>query len=342
MRLFEIFDKTRIDEYREYIDSNMYGSWINVNGTVDDVDMHERWLEDNYGNAEAYEQAFDDGWVRTVNSNRFNIEGTEDNLRKTFKYWWPTAINSDAVYISIAGKGNRDYSDYKVYHMPEGKAKLRQVFGPQPMNVDEEKYIIKQKVHLPDDVIKAFEELGRLQRGDPEAAMLKVQFAMGGGVLNPVVEHVGDLTHRMSHMAKYGNMGHEFVSEKVDKTLRWLTSGYGFEREFQENLQNNAKHSGVPIEQYIAKVDATLKKYANEHKKLPVYNKVQWLAKEAAVAVGEKNFDLAVKFLEALKRYTNNVDTFNEAASKFYKDNAGNLIQYKPGMTESTLEEEKK
>lgn len=43
----------------------------------------------------------------------------------------------------------------------------------------------------------AFKELAEAQRGVPELAMLDVQRANVGGVLSYVVEHVGDLTHRM-------------------------------------------------------------------------------------------------------------------------------------------------
>ena len=53
---------------------------------------------------------------------------------------------------------------------------------------------------LPADVIKAFENLGDLQRGLPEMAMLQIQFANGGGVLNPLVEHLGDIIHRMTYL----------------------------------------------------------------------------------------------------------------------------------------------
>ena len=96
-----------------------------------------------------------------------------------------------------------------------------------------------QEEVLPPDVVKAFEELGDQQRGEPERAMLRVQFAMGGGVLNPVVEHVGDITHRMSHMVKYGTV---LGREKIIKTYDWLATRYGFEREFEENLRNNARY----------------------------------------------------------------------------------------------------
>ena len=85
-----------------------------------------------------------------------------------------------------------------------------------------------------------FNELAQAQRGEPENAMLRCQMhPLGGGVHTLALEHVGDLTHRMSEnfaflQGQYGN-----VKEKVDKTLNWLNSGYGFRREMFENMQKN-------------------------------------------------------------------------------------------------------
>ena len=118
---------------------------------------------------------------------------------------------------------------------------------------------------LQPDAIAAFKALGDAQRGAPEQAMLRVQHAMGGGVLNPVVEHVGDITHRMSHMAEYDEA---LGREKVVKTYRWLTPPYGFEREFNDNLRNNASYAEISEDQLRTKVSQLLLRYAAEHAKL--------------------------------------------------------------------------
>lgn len=186
---------------------------------------------------------------------------------------------------------------------------------------------------LPEDVIKAFTKLGAMQRGRPKYAMLDVQHLMGGGVLNPVVEHTSDLIHRMSHMAEHGNMGQGFVKEKTARILRYLRHSYGFEKEFNENIKNNAQHKGYDNEQdYKEALVKELKKYADEHRKLPAYNRVQWLAREASVAVGELRFDDSEKYINELDKIATNRNEFDKEAKKFYRDNQGNLIEYKEGM----------
>ncbi|MFA5490025.1 MAG: hypothetical protein WC284_12530, partial [Candidimonas sp.] len=95
--------------------------------------------------------------------------------------------------------------------------------------------------NLPKNVIDAFDDLANKQRGLPESAMLKIQHLYGGGVLNPVVEHAGDLIHRMTENIKHGYDGYQMVYDKIEKVIRRLTHDYGFEREMEENINVNAK-----------------------------------------------------------------------------------------------------
>jgi len=181
---------------------------------------------------------------------------------------------------------------------------------------------------LPDDVSQAFEELGDLQRGKPESAMLRVQRIMGGGVLNPVVEHVGDITHRISHHVRYGGV---YGRDKIDKTLRWLSHPYGFEREMRENIANNAREQGISPDNLQQAITRALRQYAQEHSQLPVYNRTQWLAREAAVAVGMEDFDTARECLGQLKQLAGSDEELASNAMKFTKDANGKLLRYTVG-----------
>lgn len=173
-----------------------------------------------------------------------------------------------------------------------------------------------------DERCRAFEELADAQRGEPEMAMLRVQHAMSGGVLSPVVEHCGDLTHRMAQYPDRADYysGYELVKEKVDRCLRYLTSPYGFEREMKQNIVTNARYHNIPEDKFITRLDRALAQYADEHSKLHVYNRAQWLARQAAVAVGLKQFDLATRCLQLLSDHLNNREEWNEFASPYDPD----------------------
>ena len=99
--------------------------------------------------------------------------------------------------------------------------------------------LVEIKDNLPPNVVKAFLAIADLQRGPPEMAMLRIQRTMGGGVLSPVVEHIGDLTHRMTEHADAGYWLEDIIQEKVKRGLSYLTHGYGFEIQMHENFKAN-------------------------------------------------------------------------------------------------------
>lgn len=166
--------------------------------------------------------------------------------------------------------------------------------------------------------ILAFTKLADDQRGAPELAMLDVQYAMGGGVLNPVVEHVGDLTHRMAEKPAFmPYSGYEFVKPKVERAIAILSHGYGFDREFRENIASNARYRGVNAKELAEQIDRRLEVYAEEHAKLVVYNDAQKLAREAAVYVGRKQWSLALDRLDQLKAMMPDPETWHSHASQY-------------------------
>lgn len=175
---------------------------------------------------------------------------------------------------------------------------------------------IKDK--LPPQVAKAFMDVADQQRGAPEHAMLKVQRAMGGGVLSVVVEHVGDLVHRMTEHADAGYWLEDIIQEKVKRGLMYLTHGYGFEKEMQENIRANNTD--------VEKLDALLLQYANEHENLPVYNAAQFHGREAAIALGYKDWDKSIKHLQVLQNMLD--QNAYERVAATYLLNDGQLTQY--------------
>lgn len=188
------------------------------------------------------------------------------------------------------------------------------------------------------DRCQAFEELARGQRGTPEIAMVRAQAALRGGVLSYVIEHVGDLTHRMAQYPEDSayQCGYELVKPKVDRCFGMLNSRYvsrrtggtGFQEEHMENMRNNAADQGITAEEFLAKVRPSLRKYAEAHKALAVYNYPQALARDAAVALGEERFEDAQRHLKHLGLLLDSPETWVKFASK-----------YEPGYGRKTVTE---
>jgi hypothetical protein len=173
--------------------------------------------------------------------------------------------------------------------------------------------------HVPKKVASAFEALGFAQRGAPEKAMIACQHYLGGGELNYVIEHVGDLTHRMTQMSLGADVNQEQVSDKVGKTLRALKSPYGFQREVDGSIKSTAEYNGVDESDYRDGLKPLLDKYAEEHAKLPVYNEAQELARDAAVALGRQQWRTATAKLEALDKIANGTPEEWSKAAYAYK-----------------------
>lgn len=162
------------------------------------------------------------------------------------------------------------------------------------------------------EAVEKFIELANAQRYLPEKAMLQAQRIIGGGVLSNQLEHIGDLTHRIAERVFIANgliedaVAH--IEPKVEKGLRSLKSGYGFEKEMHENFKSNWEYSiekeGVyaTFEDYISAIKEACNNYSNEHSKLPVYNVVHQHCRDAAISLGHWQFDKTIRHLEILNR----------------------------------------
>lgn len=204
--------------------------------------------------------------------------------------------------------------------------------------------------------IEAFENLAHAQRNYPEEAMLTAQRVLKGGVLSDLIEHIGDLTHRAServYTASNYEGSLENIEPKVIKGLKRLTSEYGFEREWNENIESNYKFYMTKeldqdviefknrynsIEEFRKDIDNKLIEYALEHEKLEVYNHFQYACKMSAIALGLKKFDMAANYLSYLNNMIDDPVNYIKLAGEYDKDY---LVNKKYKTLEENLQNEK-
>ena len=183
---------------------------------------------------------------------------------------------------------------------------------------------------LPPPVAEAFTLLARAQRGAPEDAKDEPHRLLGGGgVMLPwLTEHVGDLTHRM---AEHGGMAGGYT--KVTDALYWLRQP-GSPRDFAAGLARDvermAAHRGPGLRRAL---DTALAVYADEHRKLRVYNQAQFAAREAAVALGEQRWADAVTMLEYLEGLVKD-GTWQAAVREYRLAPDGSVLEYPWATTE--------
>lgn len=177
--------------------------------------------------------------------------------------------------------------------------------------------------------VRAFDALAQGQRGMPEAAMVRAQELLGGGVMSSCLEHIGDLTHRMAE--KGGRYGAEFVRPKIEMGLRVLTHGYGFEREFRENIVANNRFRAEHPEYNYPEITPELEKkvltrYWTEHAKLPVYNRMQECARNAAIRLGQLRFSECVAYLREIEAAIKD-GTYDEKSQQYDPNYPGRVYR---------------
>ena len=146
------------------------------------------------------------------------------------------------------------------------------------------------------------ENVGDIQRGDAEEAMVAAQHYMGGGVLSHAIEHIGDLTHRITENPGFR---YETVLKKVNAMINSLDRGEDwipFAEEVQRNIVVNSKYSNLSPDEFKTQINMLLQDYIAEHEKIPTFNDLQEHSKQAAIAIGNQDYKKTLKHLYALKK----------------------------------------
>ncbi len=120
-------------EVKEYFDTSEYGAWINDRGRIEYVEDHGEWVWDEY-HSEDYHEAYVDGWIRVVFDptlqrvvgNSFHINGYLNDIKNIFRYWWPTALVSNKIWIETEDEGH-----WYEYEMPRDRIKLQKKWKPR-------------------------------------------------------------------------------------------------------------------------------------------------------------------------------------------------------------------
>ena len=177
----------------------------------------------------------------------------------------------------------------------------------------------------PDKLEKFYKEnVGNVQRGAPEEAMLKADM-MASPVLSEALEHIGDLTHRITEFPfVFGT-----TKEKVRKMIRaldrseevWGTEMMSFLDDHEQSIRKTAKKRNISVEEYKEKLNSLLANYVAEHEKIPTYNEMQEHAKQAAIAIGNLDVDKALQHLRFIqKEIDKGKEAFEKKAQEFFMD----------------------
>lgn len=197
--------------------------------------------------------------------------------------------------------------------------------------------IAQENTNLPPSVIDAFNDLAHQQRTKPEryVSSRKSQISQ---LFNYDMMHCQDIIHRMSESVFFLEGGMDNVEKKVRRLISSLhrdSEWMPWLEEVKQQVESNRKFrekQGINDELYYYKdLIQYGKEWANEMAQLPVYNELQYHAREAAINLGNLRVDESLKHLykindaleEGPEKYTKRVIEYN-----LDKDN--NISQYHP------------
>lgn len=163
------------------------------------------------------------------------------------------------------------------------------------------------------------------QRGHPEAAMRRVREVISQGEAGTLFELVGDLTHRMAQMPERFKGG--WGAAKVTDALRYLEDIDAFAEGLDGANAKIAGHRDTSVASQRRWAKDVMQRYAHEHSKLPVYNRNQWLAREAAVSLGRQEWSRARAMLSELQS-TIDDGTYAQKNVEFTRNADGTIARY--------------
>lgn len=240
------------------------------------------------------------------------------------------------LFLAPAGEPGSEYANrlvafYKQFGFQPG-SRFGDVGGLDDAETMSRAPGISMSRELSDEQKQAMRSIAELQRGEPEDAMLLVQNATGGGVLNTVVEHGGDIVNRIAGgLADFDQanlLNEPFL--KTRRVLGLLSQPYGFEKEMMENLRDHSRTTGRPVEEIRAEVDARLRDFANAHRKIPNITLPIRLANQANIAVGEGRFDDAASLFRRLLTLIQDEQQYEIEARKILSTPSGISMAREP------------
>lgn len=183
--------------------------------------------------------------------------------------------------------------------------------------------------------LQMFAKLAENQQGYPEqmggaiSREFNPSLNHSQGVYTYLTEHVGDITHRMAqpHCEDYAFF-HDLVVRKVGMSLRELRSA-SFSSAIESQLKaeydfrKSNKQTVPKWDEWVEAWKAAGRKYAEAHGALTVWNRAQFSAREAAVALGLHDWQGARNELEVLESLLKTTETWEKYAGEVWLNDKG-------------------
>lgn len=149
----------------------------------------------------------------------------------------------------------------------------------------------------------------------------------GPGVIGAVTGKVGNILGKMTRLTGDGAVPTEELKRDIDGAIARLTNPYGFDKEGMENIVGEARRRQTDPVKFANELRTSLAKFGAQFKFKNVYNRPQWLAKQAAVAIGNREWNVAAGYLKTLRKMMDS-GTFTQDALHHTTDERNEMTTY--------------
>ena len=192
-----------------------------------------------------------------------------------------------------------------------------------------------KNLNLPETVSKAFGDLASQQRGKPESYVSSPRSQISQLFSNDMM-HCQDIIHRMSEDINWFKGGMEYVDKKVRYLIRSLnrdSQWMPWLDDVKQQIERNKKYwtekqKDTGMYSYEGLIQYG-KEWADEMAKLPVYNELQYHAREAAVKLGNlKVWDALDHLYKLEKALDKGFEEYSRRATEYNLNEQGEILTY--------------
>ena len=194
-----------------------------------------------------------------------------------------------------------------------------------------------QPLSLPQNITDVFTGLANQQRNKPEAYVSSPRSQISQLFSNDMM-HCQDIIHRMSEEINYFKGGRQYVDKKVkmlinslNRDSQWMPWLEDVKQQVESNRKfHEERGESTDINTY-EKLIQYGKEWAEEMAQLPVYNKLQWHAREAAVKLGNlKVWDALDHLYKLEKALDAGFEEYSRQATEYSLNEENNINTYIP------------
>ena len=127
----------------------------------------------------------------------------------------------------------------------------------------------------------------------------------GAGAYQYSLEHIGDLVHRLSYTDRLGGgVGYGMEAALTKASRNYDLKPHFLERLLNSNYEYKVKEKGYKgsFDDFKKEFNAAADRYADAYEKIPVHTELQAHGRDAAVALGRRDFPKVQKHLDEIKR----------------------------------------